>query len=131
MAFLDATLDISARRTEILQIFPAGQAVLIAAGTAHGGNHEIPDLEVFYFRAHLHDFAHRFVPKDEIVGARRRISVNEGADFAVRTADTDIEGADSDLVILLKFGSRVVDDSNFFLIGSDAYCFHIAFSRAR
>ena len=131
MAFLDAAFDVGAGRAEILQIFPAGQAVLIAAGTAHGGNHQIPDLEVFYSRTHLDDFAHRFVPEHEIVGTGRRISVDEGADFAVRAADADIDGADSDLIISLKSGNRVFEDSNFSLTGSDAYCFHITFSRAR
>ena len=87
-------------------------------------NHEVAGLEPLDVAAHLHHLSHRFVSEDEKLGTGRRGAVDESADLAVGSADSDIEALDDDLVVVVDDRGGVLDDSDFLSTRSDCDCFH-------
>jgi hypothetical protein len=77
--------------TEILPFLPARRAVRILTRASHCRDDEVSRMSPGHLGTDLYNFGQRFVTEDEFSGARRRRAVLEGADLAIRSADSHFD----------------------------------------
>src|SRR5579859_1076531 len=93
-----ATLPKIAGGAEILVSRAARRAAGVGAGVPYHGCHKIAATNARDSGARLHHFAQRFMPQHQEIEPRGRRAVMETADLAIRSADTDFEHAQLDLI---------------------------------
>ena len=90
--FLDPTFGEVPRVAIILVAGDTGSAIRVGTRAADGGvRRDLPVSKLFDRGANVDHFCQSLVPDNQVVLARRRSAVLEGADLLVRPANADIE----------------------------------------
>src|SRR5262249_27441235 len=93
----DAALAELASDAEILPFLAARRAVRILTRASHCRDDEITRTSPGHFGTDLQNLGQSFMTQDEFGGARRRCTVLEGADLAVRAADSHVDSTEQHL----------------------------------
>src|SRR5438552_2553583 len=128
---LDPALREVAGEAEVLPAGATGHAIRVQAGTADHRYDEIPRLQARRGRADLHHLAERFMADHEVVAARRRGTVLEGADLAVRPADAHVEHAKPHVARRPEPWLRLIDQSDLASVREDGDGLHVPWMYAR
>ena len=128
---LDPALREVAGEAEVLPAGATGHAIRVQAGTADHRHDEVPRLQARRGRADLHHLAERFMADHEVVVARRRSAVLEGADLAVRPAHAHVEHAKPHVARRPEPWLRLIDQSDLASVREDGDGLHVPWMYAR
>jgi hypothetical protein len=112
----DPALAELACHAEILPFLSTRRAVRILTRASHCRDDKITWTSPGYFGTDLHNLGQSFVTEDEFGGAGRRRAVLEGADLAIRAADSNFDCSEQNLRGAWTVRYRPFHHAYFFLL---------------